>query len=60
MPKVIDNYNSFDREDEIEEYYKRKYAEETSAAQRFGSGGDGMSDEILQQTLLPGVKYVIS
>ena len=47
---------SNEREEEIEEYYRRKYAEETSAAMRFGEGGEEMSDEITQQTLLPGVK----
>lgn len=45
-----------EREEEIEEYYRRKYAEESSAAMRFGEGGEEMSDEITQQTLLPGVK----
>ncbi|KAK8402706.1 hypothetical protein O3P69_000806 [Scylla paramamosain] len=45
-----------EREEEIEEYYRRKYADETSAALRFGEGGEEMSDEITQQTLLPGVK----
>lgn len=45
-----------EREEEIEEYYRRKYAEESSAANRFGEGGEEMSDEITQQTLLPGVK----
>ncbi|KAA0192293.1 hypothetical protein HAZT_HAZT006833 [Hyalella azteca] len=45
-----------EKEEEIEEYYRRKYAEETSAGARFGVGGEDMSDEITQQTLLPGVK----
>lgn len=45
-----------EREEEIEEYYRRKYAEETSAAMRFGEGGEEMSEEITQLTLLPGVK----
>lgn len=52
----IFHYFSNEREEEIEEYYRRKYAEETSAAMRFGEGGEEMSDEITQQTLLPGVK----
>ncbi|XP_037068165.1 transcription elongation factor SPT5-like, partial [Pollicipes pollicipes] len=43
-------------EDEIEEYYRRKYAEEGAGARHFGDGGEEMSDEITQQTLLPGVK----
>ena len=47
-----------EKEEEIEEYYKNKYAEENNAAQRFGTGGEEMNDEITQQTLLPGVKYV--
>ena len=42
------------KEDEIEEYYRRKYAE-NSVADRFGEGEE-MSDEITQQGLLPGVK----
>lgn len=48
--------SSNEREEEIEEYYRNKYAEESSAAMRFGEGGEEMSDEITQQTLLPGVK----
>ena len=43
-------------EDEIEEYYRRKYAEEGAGSRHFGDGGEEMSDEITQQTLLPGVK----
>ncbi|XP_074659963.1 transcription elongation factor SPT5-like isoform X2 [Tubulanus polymorphus] len=42
------------KEDEIEEYYRRKYAE-VSTAERFGDGEE-MSDQITQQGLLPGVK----
>lgn len=45
------------KEDEMVDYFRRKYAE-TSAADRFGEG-EGMSDEITQQGLLPGVKYVV-
>ncbi|KAJ8683478.1 hypothetical protein QAD02_019270 [Eretmocerus hayati] len=44
------------KEDEIEEYLRNKYAHESAAAHRFGDGGEEMSDEITQQTLLPGVK----
>lgn len=44
------------REDEIEEYLRKKYADESVAARHFGDGGEEMSDEITQQTLLPGVK----
>lgn len=46
---------SSQKEDEIEEYLRKKYADETVAA-HFGDGGEEMSDEITQQTLLPGVK----
>ncbi|XP_013417126.1 transcription elongation factor SPT5 [Lingula anatina] len=45
---------STQNEDEIEEYYRRKYAD-SSMAERFGEGEE-MSDEITQQGLLPGVK----
>lgn len=44
------------KEDEIEEYLKKKYADETLAVRSFGDGGEEMSDEITQQTLLPGIK----
>ncbi|KAG8038436.1 hypothetical protein G9C98_006132 [Cotesia typhae] len=44
------------REDEIEEYLRKKYADESVAHKHFGDGGEEMSDEITQQTLLPGVK----
>lgn len=47
---------SSQKEDEIEEYLRKKYADESIAARRFGDGGEEMSDEITQQTLLPGVK----
>jgi len=33
-----------------------RYNEDTAALARFGEGGEEMSDEITQQTLLPGVK----
>lgn len=42
------------REDEMVDYFRKKYAE-GSVAERFGEG-EGMSDEITQQGLLPGVK----
>ena len=41
-------------EEEIEEYLRRKYAD-SATVDRFGEG-TGMSDEITQQGLLPGVK----
>ncbi|KAF6200841.1 hypothetical protein GE061_005288 [Apolygus lucorum] len=44
------------KEDEIEEYLRRKYADESIAARHFGDGGEDMSDEITQHTLLPSVK----
>lgn len=44
------------REEEIEEYLRNKYADESVAARHFGDGGEEMSDEITQQTLLPGIK----
>ena len=43
-------------EREIEEYYRQRYNEDTAAIARFGEGGEEMSDEITQQTLLPEVK----
>ena len=42
-------------EDEIADYYRRKYVDTTSAGDRYGEGEE-MSDEITQQGLLPGVK----
>lgn len=47
---------SSQKEDEIEEYLRKKYAGESMAAKHFGDGGEDMSDEITQQTLLPNVK----
>jgi len=47
---------SSQKEDEIEEYLRKKYADESAALRHFGDGGEEMSDEITQQTLLPGVK----
>jgi len=44
------------KEDEIEEYYKRKYAE-ASAAEKSFYGDDGeLPDDITQQAFMPGVK----
>lgn len=42
--------------DEIEQYYRDRYNEDSAALTRWGQGGEEMSDEIEQQTLLPGVK----
>jgi transcription elongation factor SPT5 len=47
---------SSQKEDEIEEYLRKKYADESAPMRHFGDGGEEMSDEITQQTLLPGVK----
>ncbi|XP_050095989.1 transcription elongation factor SPT5 [Anopheles aquasalis] len=44
------------KEDELAEYLKRKYADGSVARRQFGDGGEEMSDEITQQTLLPGIK----
>uniref|UniRef100_A0A0A1WN47 Transcription elongation factor SPT5 n=1 Tax=Zeugodacus cucurbitae TaxID=28588 RepID=A0A0A1WN47_ZEUCU len=44
------------KEDEIEEYLRKKYADESVVKRHFGDGGEEMSDEITQQTLLPGIK----
>ena len=40
----------------IEDYYLKRYNEDTAALAHFGDGGEEMSDEITQQTLLPSVK----
>lgn len=48
--------SSTQKEQEIEEYLRKKYADDSVAARHFGDGGEEMSDEITQQTLLPGVK----
>lgn len=50
------NLNSTQKEDEIEEYLRKKYADESMVKRHFGDGGEEMSDEITQQTLLPGIK----
>lgn len=52
--------NKFDfstqKEDEIEEYLRKRYADESLARRHFGDGGEEMSNEITQQTLLPAIK----
>jgi len=40
----------------LEEYLRKKYADEAVAQRHFGDGGEDISDEITQQTLLPGIK----
>ena len=42
-------------DDEIVDYFKKKYADSAAVVDRYGDG-DGMSDEITQQGYLPGVK----
>ena len=36
--------------------FRNRYNEDAQALARFGEGGEEMTDEITQQTLLPGVK----
>lgn len=43
------------KEDEIEEYYKRKYADQSAAERGFFDDGE-LPDDITQQALMPGVK----
>ena len=51
----IINYVYYSKsEQELEAYYRQKYAE-ASTADRYGTGEE-MSHEITQQGLLPGVK----
>ena len=40
----------------IEDYYLSRYNEDTHQLANWGDGGEEMSDEITQQTLLPSVK----
>jgi len=47
---------SSQKEEELEEYLRKKYADESTGARHFGDGNEDMSDEITQQTLLPGIK----
>lgn len=54
--KYIFSYASTQKEDEIEEYLRKRYADESIARRHFGDGGEEMSDEITQQTLLPAIK----
>ncbi|EEC08092.1 transcription elongation factor SPT5, putative [Ixodes scapularis] len=44
------------KEDEIEDYYRRKYADTTATEGGYREADVELSDEIAQQTLLPGVK----
>ena len=45
----------FEKEDEIEEYYKRKYADQAAAEGGYYDDGE-LPDDITQQALMPGVK----
>ncbi|XP_058789621.1 transcription elongation factor SPT5-like [Phymastichus coffea] len=53
--RVSDIWNS-QKEEEIEAYLRNKYANAATASHHFGEGGEEMSDEITQKTLLPDVK----
>lgn len=53
--KVLYFYST-QKEDEIEEYLRKRYADESVARRHFGDGGEDMSDEITQRTLLPAIK----
>jgi len=35
---------------------RNRYADASTTIKQFGDAGDELSDEIMQQTLLPGVK----
>lgn len=50
------HFFSTQKEDEIEEYLRKRYADESLARRHFGDGGEEMSNEITQQTLLPAIK----
>lgn len=52
----IFSFFSTQKEDEIEEYLRKRYADEGMARRHFGDGGEEMSNEITQQTLLPAIK----
>uniref|UniRef100_A0A4W6FIF7 Transcription elongation factor SPT5 n=1 Tax=Lates calcarifer TaxID=8187 RepID=A0A4W6FIF7_LATCA len=45
------------REEALGEYYMRKYAK-SSAGEHYSGGSEELSDDITQQQLLPGVKYI--
>lgn len=55
--KYSNKFFSNQKEEEIEKLLRKKYADsEHHARSHFGDGGEEMSDEITQQTLLPGIK----
>uniref|UniRef100_A0A3Q3NAI6 Transcription elongation factor SPT5 n=1 Tax=Mastacembelus armatus TaxID=205130 RepID=A0A3Q3NAI6_9TELE len=45
------------REEALGEYYMRKYAK-SSTGEHYSGGSEELSDDITQQQLLPGVKYI--
>ncbi|XP_015790153.1 transcription elongation factor SPT5-like [Tetranychus urticae] len=47
---------NYQKEDEIEEYYKRKYAETTAAEKGLYDADGDLPDDIAQQAFMPGVK----
>jgi len=50
---------SSQREDEIEDYFKKKYVDKTNmsvATSHLGEGDEEMVNEIRQQSLLPNIK----
>lgn len=53
---MFETFCSTQKEDEIEEYLRKRYADEGMARRHFGDGGEEMSNEITQQTLLPAIK----
>lgn len=55
LTPIVIRYST-QKEDEIEEYLRKRYADESLARRHFGDGGEEMSNEITQQTLLPAIK----
>lgn len=45
-----------ENEQELEEYFKKRYASTSSAEKAYGGSDQELPGEIAQQTLLPGVK----
>lgn len=45
-----------EKEADIAEYLRKRYADESTTRRHFGEGGEEMSNEITQQTLLPAIK----
>lgn len=53
--RIFERMIDFEKEDEIEEYYKRKYANQTAAEGGYYDDGE-LPDDITQQALMPNVK----